>query len=353
MVRADAFDYIDRLLKYVKRNNAPFGGIQVILVGDFHQLPPVSKREDEIELKRLGYLSPFIFHAKCFQNNFKCYQLHEVLRQKGDPKFIELLHLARTGEILPKHIKIINKQVGHPGDIRISLTARNLDAEQINKSKLAELKSELIEYGAIQYGKWPDLPCDAMVSIKVGAQVMVKKNGADKMPGLTKDDFESKVVNGTMGIVTAILPAEPTKTIYEPVKEGGINVHRTIKAQPDRVVIKVESGEEVTIYRQRWELKEKRKDEFGKYSEEVIATFDQMPLILAWAISMHKSQGQSFDKVHINPRAIFADGQLYVALSRCRTLAGISLETGVLPSMFKTNMHVINFYDQLEEQNAV
>jgi ATP-dependent exoDNAse (exonuclease V) alpha subunit len=267
-----------------------------------------------------------------------------VLRQKGDPGFIDILHAARTGEVMPKHIKLINKQLGHPEDVRISLTARNWDAEQINEKELAKLSGPSTIYNATVYGTWPDKPCDERVEIKIGAQVMVKKNGADKIPGTTKDSDldESKVVNGTMGIVTGIFEASPSRIDAE----TGLS----FKAMPAHVVITVEGMGEVPIYRQRWELKRKEKDENGKLFEEVVATFEQMPLILAWAISMHKSQGQSFHKVHINPRNIFAEGQLYVAMSRGRTLKGISLESNVMPSMFKTNRDVLKFYAEVEEE---
>lgn len=347
MLRCDQFDYIDRLMRYAKGVPAlPFGGAQVILIGDFHQLPPVTKHMEEIQLRQNGYKSPFCFDAKVFKGNFKSYQLHQVMRQKDDPEFLNILHAARTGEVMPPMVKMVNKQVGHPGDIRINLTARNWDAQQINTRELSKLDGPLVNYQAIEYGKWPDRPCEPVVTIKVGAQVMVKKNKADRIPGNGKDTdlVESKIVNGTMGIVTAILPATDSRRY---VDNDGQDVNQ--KAMPERVIIDVEGIGEVTIYRQRWELKKKERDENGKWEEEVVAVYDQMPLMLAWAISMHKSQGQSFHKVHIDPRNVFAPGQMYVAMSRSRSLKGISLESKIMPSVFRTDPDVLRFYEALEE----
>lgn len=356
MVRADMFDYMDRLMRWCKGvPNMPFGGAQVILVGDFHQLPPVTKKEEEIQLRAMGYESPFLFHAKVFKENFKCFQLHEVLRQKGDDTFIQLLHAARTGQLSLQQYRLLNGQVGHPGDVRITLTSTNFIADNINETSLRAIDQPAHTYRAVSYGKWPENPVPETITLKVGAQVMVKKNGADKQPGsmVDKEGKDSVIVNGTMGIVKEILPARDTITAKD---ESGNSI--TTKAMPERVVIEVEGMGEVTIFKQRWELKERKlipeELRFGgpKYEEEVIAMYEQIPLTLAWAISMHKSQGQSFSKVHINPRSIFAEGQLYVALSRARSLAGISLEGQIMPGMFKTNLHVLKFYEEINKENA-
>jgi ATP-dependent DNA helicase PIF1 len=327
MVRADMFDFIDRLMRFAKGNDKPFGGAQVIVIGDFFQLPPVVKREEVPQLRNVGYSSPFIFSSQIFQQNFKVMVLDEVLRQKGDPDFIDLLNSARTGEVTESQIYSLNKQVGLPDDIRIKLAGTNDQAYEINYRELMKLQDKEIMFQAQKFGEWPEDPVPMELCLKVGAQVMVKMNGADRPPGMVRGEFISQVVNGTLGVV-------------EEINEGdGI------------VKVRKENGDLVDIYRKTWERKVKVQRD-GKWEEQVVASYQQMPLALAWAISIHKSQGQSFDKVHIDASKIFAPGQLYVALSRCRTLAGVSLQSKVTTQKFWANRDVIQFFDTLENQTA-
>jgi ATP-dependent exoDNAse (exonuclease V) alpha subunit len=330
MVRADVFDYLDRLMRYCKgKEDLPFGGAQLIVIGDFFQLPPVVKREENQQLRLVGYSSPFIFSSKVFQGHFKTLTLDEVLRQKGDPAFIDILHHARTGEVKPGHMKLLNKQVGHPDDLRIKLAGTNAMAEAINQGELKKIQQPAVTFEAYKFGEWPQDPVEQLLTLKVGAQVMVKMNGADKPEGIRGGgEFKSQVVNGTLGII---------KEIPTPTAEG-----------VETVILEKENGTLVTIYRKRWERKIKEKDSDGKWEERVIASFEQMPLTLAWAISIHKSQGQSFEKVHIDAGRIFAPGQLYVALSRCRSLAGLSFESNITTDKFWANRDVLQFFDDLE-----
>lgn len=340
MVRADAFDYIDRLMRMVKGVDRPFGGIQIIIVGDFFQLPPVVVREEVTQMKDAGYASPFVFSSHVFQNNFKVKFLSEVIRQKGDPEFLDILAAARYGHVNAKHVKRMNDQVGVSDGLRISLTGTNALAEQINKGRLRGIQGDSVKFTAQKYGEWPALPVDEFLELKIGAQVMVKMNRADRPPRY-KGEFTSRVVNGSIGIVT---------DIYD-----GAVIERKENESPDDVVagvpyvkIKLESGEEVKIWLKRWErkIKEKVGDE---WDERIVASYEQIPLTLAWAISIHKSQGQTFDKVHIDATKIFAPGQLYVAFSRCRTLAGISLQDRVDSRKFFANRSVLNFFDDYAE----
>lgn len=323
MVRADTLDYIDRFMREVKRIDKPFGGIQVIAFGDFFQLPPIVNKEDRQAMQAAGWRSEFAFDAHCTQG-FKKLELTEVLRQKGDDKFIDLLHAARTGDIKVSHLQLLNKRVEPCADFRMRLTSRNADADKVNQAHLRELPEPVKEYHADSFGEWPEFPAETVLNLKVGAQVLIKMNNADRPPK-TKGATGS-VVNGTIGIVVEMPEAESDK--------------------PVRVMVKLNDDRIVPIYRARWERKVKEKDAQGEWTERVIASFEQVPLQLAWAISMHKSQGQSFDAVHVDAASIFAAGQLYVALSRSRSLAGLSLQSKVTGNKFWANKRVLQFDQQ-------
>ena len=327
MVRADVFDFIDRMMRKVKGIDKPFGGVQVIAVGDFFQLPPIVDTREMRQMKEEGYTSPFVFSSKVFKGNFRKMELSEVLRQKGDPLFIDLLDGARTGQLRVKHLQALNEQVKAPDDLRIRLTSRNAEADDINSRFLATIPEKTFSFTADKFGEWPALPADPELKLKLGAQVMVKMNAADRPPGL-RGEFQSKVVNGTLGKVHDF--------IVEDLE---------IKA----VEIELETGETATIYRKRWERKVKEKLEDGTWSEKIVASYEQIPLALAWAISMHKSQGQSFDKVHVDAGRVFAPGQLYVALSRCRSLAGLSLESEVKANKCWADKSVLNFFNNNQD----
>lgn len=321
MVRADMLDYIDRLLRYAKNSDKSFGGVQMILVGDFYQLPPVVIREEQPQLRAYGYKSSFVFDSLSFQD-FNIQELTEVLRQKGDPKFIDLLGSAREGVMTTRQISDLNKNVGHPGDVRIRVCGINSQADLVNKLEMDKIDATAFIYQSSKYGEWPAFPAEEVLNLKVGAQVMVKKNGSDRPEGDRTAGFVSKVVNGTLGKITSL--------------------------HIDRVGIQIEGEEdEVFIYQRNWERKVKVfKD--NEWTEVIVASFQQIPLALAWAISIHKSQGQSFDKTHVDASRIFAAGQLYVALSRCRTMAGLSFEARVNPKSFFTNKDVVRFFNSIE-----
>ena len=331
MVRADMLDYVERMLRHVKQNDKPFGGVQVVLVGDFFQLPPIAQDVDMKQLKAEGYRSEFAFDAQCFAT-FSPLVLTEVLRQKGDAKFIELLHAARTGSMSPAQIKLLNKRVEPCTDMRIKLAAKNRQAEAINLKSLADIHSTECEYHATAFGKWPQYPAETILRLKVGAQVIIKKNGADIPPGTKRNISDSEIVNGSLGIVE--------------------EMHLGTATMPRRVVVvKLRNGKTATIYSQRWEQKEKLKIG-SEWTERVVASFEQIPLQLAWAISMHKSQGQSFEFVHVNPSSVFADGQLYVALSRARSMSGLSLQHPVSAHHFMVNERVLEFVQHIERKDV-
>lgn len=323
MVRSDMFDFIDRFLRYAKEKPLlPFGGVQIIAVGDFYQLPPVCVKDDAAKLRLAGWESPFIFSSAIFPT-FKVTMLNEVLRQK-DAAFIKILGEARSGFVSAKSLAVLNRRVDKNfTDIRIRLTASNKESNLTNTNLLAAINEPEKAYMATEFGEWPVLPCERELVLKVGAQVMVKLNGADRQEG----DFKSPtvVVNGTLGKVVAL------------GDNGTVN-------------LELRDGTHCTIYRKRFEYKVKKKGEDGKYKEVLVASFEQIPLTLAWSITMHKSQGQSFDAVHIDASKVFTTGQLYVALSRARTLEGITLEAALKGHQFKTDKNVAEFFENLYEK---
>ena len=326
MVRCDILDYIERFIRHVKGNQEPFGGVQVIAVGDFYQLPPVVNSEDRKQLKQYGWESEFAFDAKCFKG-FSVLQLNEVLRQKGDNSFIKILHEAREGTMTGSSMVKINDRVDSNGrDMRLKLVSTNAQADTINKSELAKIMEPEYEFHADSFGVWPQFPLETVLVLKVGAQVIIKKNGADRPPS-TRGKFDSKVVNGTLAKVVEIVEEVPN-------------------VSPACIRVELKDGTIVPIYRARFERKVKQK-EGNEWVEKVLASFEQMPISLAWAISMHKSQGQTFDQIHIDPARIFAAGQLYVAMSRARSLNGITLERRVSRDKFFANKRVAEFNSNL------
>lgn len=346
MVRADQFDFVDRLLREVKNRPEPFGGVQVVVVGDFFQLPPIVKANEKREFKDAGYRSEFVFDSDAFKN-FIILTLDEVLRQKGDKKFISLLHEARVGNVSTKNMVLLNDRVyDEPTDIRVRLCATNAQADEINLRELNKLKTKSVSFSAITYGNWPAYPADLKLILTTGAQVMVRKNRADRSPD-HEGPFESDIVNGTLGIVT---------DIYDPSDRGAFRSNDEVEILNDRgdhpfVIVQLSDESIVKIYVQRWERKIKEKDpNTGEWSETVVASFEQMPLSLAWAISIHKSQGQTFDAVHIDASKIFAPGQFYVAISRCKTLGGVTLESRINRNRIYANKRVIEFFELLNQK---
>lgn len=320
MVRADMLDYIDRFLRECKGVDLPFGGVQIVAVGDFFQLPPVANAQDKKDLLAAGYSSEFAFSAKCF-TSFSVVQLTTIHRQ-ADPKFINILKAARVGKVNAKHLHTLNKQVGAPNDLRIRLVPINKQADEVNFTELAKIKMPVASYEAKKFGYWPQSPVNDLLQLKVGAQVLIKKNSANRPPN-QRGEFHSRIVNGTLATVVE-LPNEDNK----------------------RVLVRLEDGSEEPIWLARWERSEKERVN-NQWNERVVAWYEQYPLQLAWAISIHKSQGQTFEKVHIDGKKIFAPGQMYVALSRCKSIEGISFESQLTERMFFANKDVLKFTKQL------
>ncbi len=300
MVRADLFDCIDKFLK-VNRSNleTPFGGVQIVVIGDLYQLPPIVK-ENERNIFERYYKSPFFFNAKCFESsNFHKFELTHVYRQT-DQRFIEVLNAIRLAEVTSQHIDIINERLveidnkDEDENFRISLVPTNALAEEINMKKLGNIDSKLKKYQGTIVGDFDSksLPTEQELCLKEGAQIMLLNN-----------DKNNKWVNGDIVKVLKFLDTSI------------------------RVLFQDGTFDEITV--NTWDnVKFVYSEEEKKIKSEITGSFTQYPMKLAWAITIHKSQGKTYDKVSINfGSGTFASGHAYVALSRCRSLEGIYLKS--------------------------
>jgi ATP-dependent exoDNAse (exonuclease V) alpha subunit len=312
MVRADILDAIDVILRQHSENqDLPFGGKQIILVGDPFQLEPVVTPQDRQSIGAT-YRSFYFFYAKAYQKLSPAHiQFEEVYRQ-SDKFFINLLDKVRIGIIEEEELEDINYQFEAklPKDKFVILLASRRDTvENTNTNRLNELSSIPSFYNGTIEKNFPpsQLPTAVTLSFKVGAQVMFIKNDTDK-----------RWVNGTLA--------------------------KVIELNPESVKVKLDNGIEYEVKTDVWENIEYSLDKDGKIKEEIKGKFTQVPLQLAWAVTIHKSQGLTFEHVEINlNKGAFAAGQLYVALSRCKTLDGISLQTQVQLSDVKIHPEVVAF----------
>lgn len=305
MVRADMLDGIDTFLrKFGRDSNLPFGGIQIILVGDLFQLPPVVRNEDGVFLKQL-YTTPYFFSAKAFWfGAFEKVELTQIFRQ-DDERFISILNKVRSGEVSVELLELLNKQVKKNGQIErkrkaVTLASTNSVVQIINQSELAQLAKPEYTYSAIIDGDFTitdnNMPVDLELKLRRGARVMFIKNSI-------------KWVNGSLGVVDEV--------------------------DDDHILVKMDdTGEVLEVLRETWEhIKYQYNDDTDRIDANVLGTLEQYPLRLAWAITIHKSQGMTFSKVNIDySKSPFAHGQTYVALSRCKSLAGISLSKQLYPN---------------------
>lgn len=321
MVRADVLDGIDEVLRRFKNRYKPFGGVQLLMIGDLQQLAPIVK-DEEWDILKTYYDTCFFFSSHALKRSkFMGIELTHIFRQ-SDQRFISLLNKVRENQVDDATLKELNRRYlpnFNPSDDEgyITLTTHNYQSQQINESKLAQLSAPARRFKAEVKGEFPEYsyPTDLELELKVGAQVMFVKN--DISP-------EKRYYNGKIGKITDIT-------------DSTVEVSCT---NPDEV-IDVEIVEWQNI---RFILNENTQE----IDEEVIGTFTQFPLKLAWAITIHKSQGLTFDKAIIDARASFAHGQVYVALSRCKTLEGMVLRTPIASHSVKNDNTVIRFSDEVE-----
>ena len=320
MVRADVFDGIDQSLRLARKNDKPFGGVQLCVIGDLFQLPPVVSREEKAFFAQY-YPSPFFFCAKAFEAaNFTPIQFNTIHRQ-NDGVFIRILNVIRAGTCTAADLEMLNKRLSPkatPAPGTLVLTTTNAIADGINETKLAKLVGAVHSYeGKISgdFGmKGVRLPASEELIVKVGAQVMFVKN-----------DSEGRWVNGTIGIVQKLGADKISVSIGDALHEVEAEKWKTI-------------GYEFS-------------EEQGKIVEKTLGTYTQFPLTLAWAITIHKSQGKTLERVIIDlGSGAFAAGQLYVALSRCKSLSGIALKQPVTPADIRCDAQVIAFMKALSDR---
>lgn len=314
MVRCDLLDVIDRLLRvFRRREKEPFGGVQVILIGDTFQLPPIADFE-QWEILKSYYKSPYFFSSNAIESNEPTYiELKKIYRQ-NEQEFIDLLNRVRVNQVTSNELNLLNSRYNptfspDKNSNYITLATHNTLVDSTNITKLGELSTELKLFEATVTGLFPDniMPTDRVLKLKEGAQVMFIKN-----------DKSRRYYNG---------------------KIAKIN-----KIDNNGIVVEFSEDNKITIEKQEWNnIKYTWNEKEKKIEEEVIGTFIQYPIKLAWAITVHKSQGLTFEKVIADLGSAFASGQVYVALSRCTTFSGLVLKTKIGQNAIMTASEVLEF----------
>lgn len=314
MVRADLLDAVDMTLRRYRRSEKPFGGVQLLMIGDAQQLSPVVKESERYYMEKV-YPSPYFFHSKALSRlSYVTIELQKVYRQR-DPDFVDILNAVRDNRLTLPLLEKLNARVGarissdEDGAEPIRLTTHNAQADEVNMRKMDELPDAPMQFVAEIEGEFPEnsYPAEEVLTLKRGAQVMFLRN-----------DSEGQYYNGKLGRV-------------EDVMEG-------------MVTVSDEDGMLINVVPVEWENSQYSLDDnTGEIRQSVVGVFRQLPLRVAWAITIHKSQGLTFDKVIIDAASAFAFGQVYVALSRCRSLGGISLCTPLSTTAIYSDQHVSEF----------
>ena len=324
MVRADVLDGIDQVLRRYKNKHKVFGGVQILMIGDLQQLAPVVK-PNEWSLLKEHYNTVYFFSSKAYQAaSVVSIELQHIYRQKN-ADFIKILNEIRNDQLSETSAAILNKQYQpmfspHKDEGYITLTTHNKRASLINDSELNTLTTKNHVFNAEVSGKFNEnaFPNDERLALKVGAQVMFIKN--DSSP-------EKRYYNGKIGIITAI---------------SRENVTVQCANEIDEIITEKEQWDTVN-----YSINEETKE----LKEDIVGTFSQIPLRLAWAITIHKSQGLTFEKAIIDAEASFAHGQTYVALSRCTSLEGLVLKTPISQSAIINDTTVQVFSKEVEENH--
>ncbi|MFI3259349.1 MAG: AAA family ATPase [Rikenellaceae bacterium] len=305
MVRSDLLDAIDQTLRSIRRSSRPFAGVQLLLIGDIQQLAPICK-DEEWDLLKEHYSTQYFFDSKALQRSpYVTIEFDEIFRQ-SDSHFTDILNAIRENRATTEILEELNRRYipnfdPSPEQDYIILTTHNNNANSINRRKLAELKGVSKRYEAAVSGNFSEsaYPNETDLELKVGAQVLFIKN--DISP-------QKRYYNGLIG--------------------------KVVKVDEKRVTVQPKSGgEPITVESMLWESIEYNVNtESGEMEQNITGSFRQMPLKCAWAITIHKSQGLSFDRAIIDASTAFAHGQVYVALSRCRSLEGLVLQRPITPS---------------------
>ena len=323
MVRADILDAIDDVLRRYRNRSLPFGGVQLLMIGDLHQLAPVVK-DDEWNILRPYYASPFFFESKALAlSQFITIELTHIFRQ-ADEDFINLLNKVRDKKLDAESTKLLNSRYDpnftYPKDEKyITLTSHNKAAMTINTAKLKELAGKSYKFTAEITDDFPEsmYPNEFDLELKVGAQIMFVKNDLNT---------EKRYFNGKLGEIISV----------------------------DDELISVKcphETEEITVSRAVWGNIKYVLDDSKTLQENVIGTFTQFPIKTAWAITIHKSQGLTFDRAIIDAASSFAHGQVYVALSRCKTFEGLVLSTPITSESVKSDNIIKTFNQEAEKQD--
>jgi signal recognition particle subunit SEC65 len=324
MVRCDVMDAIDTILRHTRRNyHLPFGGVQLLCIGDLHQLPPVAQNQEWSILNEY-YESPFFFDSLAIKEQLPLLiELNKIYRQKED-SFVRLLNKVRNNhmdadDFEDLHLRYDPAFRPDRDEKYITLTSHNKQADQINEQELYKLNTATYKYTAVVEDDFPEnmYPVDFELSLKEGAQVMFLKN----------DLILKRYYNGKIGVVKELLK--------------------------DKIIVDAD-GDEIEVGKETWENSRytlNRAD--GKLEQETLGSFTQYPLRLAWAITIHKSQGLTFEKVMIDAGAAFSSGQVYVALSRCTSLSGIVLLSKIAPSAIHSNENVIKGQQSLSYKGSL
>ncbi len=322
MVRSDLLDAISDTLRRFRDRNKPFGGVQLLLIGDLQQLAPVVK-DEEWNLLKEHYDSPFFFDSKALAgSDYLCVELTHVYRQ-ADDTFVRLLNNIRENRFDERTLHALNQRYipGFRTDDKagyITLTTHNHQAQQINARKLRELSAPAYTFQAEIKDDFPaySYPTDEVLELKQDAQVMFVKNDSSG---------ERRYYNGMIG--------------------------RVVFVSPSKIIVSDESGNDITVDRETWTNLKYTIDENTKEITETIAgSFSQYPLRAAWAITIHKSQGLTFEHAIIDASAAFSHGQVYVALSRCKTLEGMVLSSPITRNAMISDEKIVNYTSSLPER---
>ena len=322
MVRADILDAIDATLKRYRKNDRPFGGVQLLMIGDVQQLPPVVTESEKPFMDQV-YPSPFFFNSRAFRKlGYIVIELNKIHRQR-DAEFTSMLNDIRTGNPSDQTLERLNRRLDPgfdppSGEYWIRLTTHNHQSDSINREKMDALKGKSMIFKAEIDGNYPEsaYPAETELRLKKGAQVMFTRNDTSG---------NSMYFNGKIGTVTSLDP---------------------------EIIVTDENGNEIIVNREKWD---NVRYEINPETQEIQAvndgSFTQYPLRAAWAITIHKSQGLTFDRVVIDAGKAFSFGQVYVALSRCRSLDGIVLTTPITRKCTFRNMEVSIFENGYTPEN--